>query len=186
MATAGSGTALGVIKKLAKKNPEIHIFVDETRPLLQGARLTTWELSKAHVKFSLICDSMAGFLMQQKKVDVVVVGADRITKNGDSANKIGTYTLAVLCHYHKIPFYIVAPLTTWDKDLTSGDQIPIEFREREEVLGLTHPEHKISWAYPHSKVFNPAFDWVPSDLIQGWVTDRGVFTQEDVKRGYIL
>ena len=183
LATAGRGTALGVIKELYKKNPKTHVFVGETRPLLQGGRLTTWELSKAHVNFSLICDSMAGFLMHQKKVDAVVVGADRIARNGDSANKIGTYSLAVLCHHHKIPFYIVAPLTTVDKNLVSGDLIPIEFRSKEEVLGFTHPDRSVSWVDPNTKVFNPAFDWVPSSLIQGWITDEGVFTQKDIKHG---
>lgn len=183
LATAGVGTALGVIKKLAQNNKETFVYVDETRPLLQGGRLTTWELIQAKVKFKLICDNMAGFLMKQGKVDAVVVGADRITSNGDSANKIGSYSLAVLCHFHKIPFYIAAPMTTVDSSLISGEEIPIEQRNPKEVMGFVSPLNEVIWAPLTAQVYNPAFDWVPSHLITAWITDRAVYKLKDVELG---
>lgn len=175
LATAGEGTALAVIKKVAKVYSKTLVYVDETRPLLQGARLTAWELKLSKVKHKLICDNMAGFLMLQNKVDAVLVGADRITAQGDSANKIGTYSLAVLCHHHKIPFYIVAPTTTIDSSLSSGSEIPIEERNPEEV--------RKTWADPTTEVYNPAFDWVPHELITGWITEDGYFENKDIEQG---
>ena len=175
LATAGEGTALAVIKKISEVYPKTLTYVDETRPLLQGARLTAWELNLKGAKHKLICDNMAGFLMLQKKVDAVFVGADRITSNGDSANKIGTYSLAVLCHHHKIPFYIVAPTTTIDSSLKSGGEIPIEERSASEV--------HMSWASPTTEVYNPAFDWVPNQLITGWITEEGYYEQQDLIQG---
>ena len=135
LAAAGGGTALGVISKAHQIFNDIHVYVDETRPLLQGARLTTWELSEQKIPFTLICDNMAARLMQQKKVDAVFVGADRIAANGDAANKIGTYSLAVNAKHHGVPFYVVAPSTTVDPELENGDGIPVEERSSEEVIG---------------------------------------------------
>lgn len=183
LATAGVGTALGVIKKLAKNNPSFHVFVDETRPLLQGARLTAWELDQAGIPHEIVCDNMAGFLMMQNKVDAVITGADRIAKNGDTANKIGTYTLAVLCHFHKIPFYIAAPITTVDPKMDSGLAIPIELRNENEVKGFVGSDSKFLWSPKNSKAYNPAFDWVPNGLITGWITDQGVYKAKDIEKG---
>lgn len=184
LATAGIGTALGVIKNLASEY-KLHVYVDETRPLFQGARLTSWELEKANIKFDLICDNMAGFLMLQKKVDAVLVGADRITANGDAANKIGTYSLAVLCHYHKIPFYVVAPSTTFDSAIDSGFEIPIEQRTSDEVRGYYNQSssQKVVWAKDSFNVYNPSFDWVPASLITGWITETKCFNNNDVENG---
>lgn len=186
LATAGRGTALGVIHKAFSQDKNIHVYVDETRPLLQGARLTTWELSKAKILYTLITDSMAGFLMKQKKVDKIFVGADRIAMNGDTANKIGTYSLAVLAKAHDIPFYVVAPRTTLDPQLESGDLIPIEERRAEEVLGLYMPGKPLhEWSTKGSKVYNPAFDITPAALITGWVFDTGVLSQKEVSQGVL-
>ncbi|NBW41441.1 S-methyl-5-thioribose-1-phosphate isomerase, partial [bacterium] len=144
LATAGCGTALGIITTAARLNDTLHVWVDETRPLLQGARLTAWELNQSGVSHALICDSMAGSLMAEGRVDCVIVGADRIAANGDFANKIGTYSLAVLAHYHKVPFYIAAPHTTIDSDCPSGKEIPIEQRSAEEVRGFVHTNNTFS------------------------------------------
>ncbi len=183
LATAGVGTALGVIKKFSDEFPDTMTYVDETRPLLQGARLTTWELALGKYKHKLICDNMAGFLMMQKKVDAILVGADRIASNGDSANKIGTYSLAVLAKYHNIPFYIVAPTTTVDSSVGSGLEIPIELRKPEEVQGFVSTNYSRLWANSSTEVYNPAFDWAPADLITGWITEQSYFNLEDVKGG---
>lgn len=184
LATAGVGTALGVIKQWAKSSTSpYHIYVDETRPLLQGGRLTAWELQKENLNYQIICDNMAGFLMQKKKVEAVIVGADRIAANGDTANKIGTYSLAVLCHYHQIPFYIAAPMTTVDPQIKTGFDIPIELRSEKEVKGFVSSTKEFLWAEEQAKAYNPAFDWVPSSLISGWVTDKGVFTKKDIQAG---
>ena len=136
LATVGMGTALGVIIQAHRKGKKIHVYVDETRPLLQGGRLTTWELIKAGVPHTLICDNMGAFLMKQNKINKVLLGADRIAMNGDFANKIGTYNLAVLCQHHNLPFYVVAPPTTVDVHCENGDQIPIEIRKEKEVRGV--------------------------------------------------
>jgi methylthioribose-1-phosphate isomerase len=170
LATAGFGTALGVIRAAYEEGRKIHVYIDETRPVLQGARLTAWELMREKIPCTLITDSMAGFLMQQGKIDLIIVGADRIAANGDTANKIGTYTLAVLARAHGIPFYIAAPLSTIDPALSDGSGIVIEERNPEEVILVggvrTAPEGVA--------VYNPAFDWTSHDLITAIVTEAGV------------
>jgi methylthioribose-1-phosphate isomerase len=171
LATGGIGTALGVIFTAANQGKKIRVFADETRPLLQGARLTTWELMKAGIDVTLICDNMAAWVMQQGWIDCVMVGADRIAANGDAANKIGTYNLAVLANHHKIPFYVIAPKSTFDLTITSGEEIPIEQRSREEV---TQGFGKRT-APAGVTVYNPAFDVTPGDLISGIVSEEGVF-----------
>lgn len=174
LATLGVGTALGVIKEAHKQNKNIHVWVDETRPLLQGGRLTAWELAQESIPHTLICDSMAAHLMQQGKVDRVFVGADRICANGDFANKIGTYNLAVLCKHHSIPFAVVAPSTTVDKNTPSGNDIQIEERAATEVKGFAHPHKGVQWAPENSAAFNPAFDVTPAELVTQWVIDTRV------------
>ena len=170
LATAGFGTALGVIFSAKEQGKKISVYVDETRPLLQGARLTTWELKKHRIEATLICDNMAGFLMKQKKIDLVIVGADRIAANGDTANKIGTYSLAVLAKAHKIPFYIAAPLSTFDLKIKNGEKIPIEERDGKEV---SRPFGK-QIAPQGIKVYNPAFDVTPAKLITAIITEKGI------------
>lgn len=166
LATAGIGTALGVIRRAHEQGKKIHVYVNETRPLLQGARLTAWELTQLKVPFTLITDSMAGTLMRSKRIQKVFTGADRIAKNGDAANKIGTYSLAVLARHHQIPFYIVAPHTTVDVHCDHGESIPIEQRNPGEVRGDTAPFD--------CAVYNPAFDITPIELITALVLDTGV------------
>jgi len=170
LATAGYGTALGVIKAAKDQGKRVSVFVTETRPLLQGARLTTWELRQEGIPVTLITDSMAGYFMQQRKIDCVIVGADRIAANGYTANKIGTYTLAVLANAHGIPFYVAAPTTTIDLSLTSGYQIPIEERSPEEV---THIQG-VAIAPEGIDVANPAFDITPNQYISAIITERGI------------
>ena len=166
LATVGIGTALGVIRRAFENGKKLHVYVDETRPLLQGARLTAWELTKLGIPFTLISDNMAGMLMAQKKIDIAFVGSDRIAANGDAANKIGTYSVAVLAHYHHIPFYVVAPATTVDKNCATGADIPIEERNGDEVRGLA--------GMRGCKVYNPAFDVTPRKLITALVLDSGL------------
>lgn len=170
LATTEYGTALGVIRAAHEQGKKIHVYADETRPLLQGARLTTWELMKEGIPVTLITDSMAGFLMSHGKVDKVLVGADRIASNGDTANKVGTYTLAVLARENKIPFYVVAPMSTIDFNISSGEEVVIEERNSKEVTCIcgkkVAPE-----AVP---VFNPAFDVTPNRYITAIVTERGI------------
>ena len=161
LVTAGCGTALGSVLRAHQQNKKIHVYVDETRPLLQGARLTTWELKRFGVPHTLICDNMAGFLMSQKRITKVFTGADRIARNGDFANKIGTYSVAVLAHFHKIPFYVVAPNTTFDSDCATGADIPVEERDADEVRGGMSPSNTDVW--------NPAFDVTPRSIISGIV-----------------
>ncbi len=170
LATAGYGTALGVIKQAKEQGKKIRVLATETRPLLQGARLTTWELKKAGIPFTLITDSMAGYFMKRGEVDCVIVGADRIAANGDTANKIGTYTLAVLAMENGIPFYVAAPTTTIDLSLTSGDEIPIEQRSPEEV---THIQG-VSIAPDGTQAANPAFDVTPHYYITAIITEKGI------------
>ncbi len=170
LATGGEGTALSAILQAARRNPRLHVWVDETRPYLQGARLTAYELHRSGVPFHLISDNMAASVMAAGKVDAVVLGADRITANGDTANKIGTYSLAVLAKYHGIPFYVVAPTSTFDLSMKHGGLIPIEERDPAEVttprgLPLTRAD------FP---VFNPSFDVTPGRLIRAIVCERGV------------
>ncbi len=172
LATAGIGTAIGVIDAAWQQGKKLHVFVDETRPLLQGARLTAWELQQATIPCTLICDNMAASLMQKGKIQKIVVGADRIAANGDFANKIGTYNLAVLAKHHKIPFYVAAPYTTVDKHCPNGDAIPIEQRNPEEVTGFGN-EH---WAPNNIGTYNPAFDVTPAELVTGWILDTGVIS----------
>jgi methylthioribose-1-phosphate isomerase len=170
LATHERGSALGVIYTAHMHEKDIHVFVDETRPLLQGARLTCWELDQWGVPYTLITDGMAGHFMRAGKIDMAVVGADRIAANGDTANKIGTYTAAVLAAHHGIPFYVAAPLTTVDFSLASGDGIPIEQRDPAEVRGYGDTV----WAPPEAPVANPAFDVTPAELIAGIITEAGV------------
>jgi len=171
LATIDYGTALGVMYRAKEEGRRFEVYACETRPLLQGARLTTWELKKKGIDVTLICDSMAATLMRMKKVDLVITGADRITANGDAANKIGTYNLAVLCQHHRIPFYIAAPASTFDLSLKDGSSIPIEQRQAQEITSLFF---KAPIAAKNVKVFNPAFDVTPNRLIAAIVTDRGV------------
>ncbi len=173
LATAGYGTALGVIRGAVEKGKNIKVFADETRPFLQGARLTAWELKKDGIDVTLIADNMAGHMMQQGLIDAVVVGADRIASNGDTANKIGTYTVAVLAKAHKIPFYVAAPLSTIDMDMKSGKDIPIEERNTKEI---THMAGK-RLAPTGINVRNPVFDVTPARLITGIITEKGVVTK---------
>ncbi|HEX8199120.1 MAG TPA: S-methyl-5-thioribose-1-phosphate isomerase [Isosphaeraceae bacterium] len=170
LATADYGTALAVIFTAHEQGKTVHVFADETRPLLQGARLTAWELQRRGVPVTLICDSMAAQVMKEGKVQLVVVGADRIAANGDTANKIGTYGVALLARAHAIPFYVAAPSSTFDLTLSDGSAIPIEQRDPGEVTrGLGRPIAPEGVA-----VYNPAFDVTPADLITGIITERGV------------
>ncbi|MEG3134417.1 S-methyl-5-thioribose-1-phosphate isomerase [Rouxiella sp. T17] len=175
LATAGVGTALGVIHHAHRQGKVSQVWVDETRPLLQGGRLTAWELGQLDIPYQLICDSMAASLMAKKLVDAVWVGADRIAANGDVANKIGTYNLAVLAHYHGIPFYVAAPHTTLDPDCPNGDAIPIEQRAAREVTGVSGSFGDVQWAPAEAQVYNPAFDVTPAALVTKWVLDAGSF-----------
>ena len=182
LATAGYGTALGVIKAAKDQGKKVSVFVTETRPLLQGARLTAWELKQEGIPVTLITDSMAGYFMRQKKIDCVIVGADRITANGDAANKIGTYTLAVLAKENKIPFYVAAPMSTIDLSLSSGDKIPIEERSPDEV---THIQG-VPIAPEGIRAANPAFDVTPHSYITAIITEKGIIKEpytEGLKRG---
>lgn len=183
LATAGVGTALGVISRGWQEGRVAHVWVDETRPLLQGGRLTAWELGELGIPYKLICDSMAASLMAQNLVDAIWVGADRIAANGDVANKIGTYSLAVLARYHGIPFYVAAPHTTLDPTCPDGTAIPIEQRAASEVTGVAGSFGEVQWAPDAAEVFNPAFDVTPAALISGWVLDTGVVLPAEVKNG---
>jgi methylthioribose-1-phosphate isomerase len=170
LATAGYGTALGVLRALKESGKQFEVFVNETRPFLQGARLTAWELKKEKIPATLITDNMAGYLMQTGKVDAVVVGCDRVAANGDVANKIGTYTLAVLAQRHGIPFYVAGPTSSIDMDCPSGKDIPIEQRDPREV---SHIFGK-ALAPKGIRVFNPAFDVTAQELIAAIITETGV------------
>ncbi|AHM72519.2 S-methyl-5-thioribose-1-phosphate isomerase [Yersinia hibernica] len=184
LATAGIGTAIGVLLRAHQQGKIKQVWVDETRPLLQGGRLTAWELGELGIPYQLICDSMAASLMAQGKVDAIWVGADRIAANGDVANKIGTYSLAVLAHYHRIPFYVAAPHTTSDPGCPNGAAIPIEQRNASEVKGVSGSFGHCQWAPEAAAVYNPAFDVTPAALITGWVLDSGVVTPEQVAAGF--
>jgi methylthioribose-1-phosphate isomerase len=172
LATGGIGTAFGIIKTAFDNGLVDHVFADETRPLLQGLRLTAFELDKNGIPFTLQTDSSAAELMKQGKVDLVITGADRIALNGDSANKIGTYNLAILANYHKIPFYIAAPSTTIDRTIASGEEIIIEYRNKEELLTVG----QTAITSDNYQAFTPAFDVTPAHLISGIITEEGVFT----------
>jgi methylthioribose-1-phosphate isomerase len=171
LATAGYGTALGVIRGAVEQGKHVVVFADETRPFLQGARLTAWELVRDGIQTTVITDNMSGALMRQGKVDLVVVGADRIAANGDTANKIGTYGVAVLAREHNIPFYVAAPLSTIDLDTPDGDHIPIEERNGREVTHLGSTQLAAAGAL----VWNPGFDITPYRFIAGIITERGIF-----------
>jgi methylthioribose-1-phosphate isomerase len=171
LATAGYGSALGVIRAAVERGKRIAVFADETRPFLQGARLTAWELVREGIDTTVITESMAGPLMRAGEIDVVVVGADRIAANGDTANKIGTYTVAVLAHEHKIPFYVAAPLSTIDLATEDGDRIPIEERDRREITHIGSARLTPEGAH----VRNPAFDVTPARYITGFITEKGIF-----------
>jgi len=178
LATAGHGTALGVVRSARDAGKRISVIASETRPYLQGARLTAWELIQEKIPVTLIADNMAGHLMRLGKVDLVLVGADRIAANGDVANKIGTYTLAVLAERHRIPFYVAAPLSTIDISAADGNAIPIEERSPAEVTGYAGTR----WAPEGVAVANPAFDITPAELVSGLVTEKGVVTKPDARK----
>lgn len=170
LATADYGTALAVIRSAVEDGKKVHVYADETRPFLQGARLTMWELMKDNIDCTLISDNMSGHLMSKGKIDLIVVGADRIAANGDSANKIGTYSVAVLAKYHGIPIYFAAPISTIDINCPDGSKIPIEERSIDEV-------RKVNGTFicpQNAKAFNPSFDVTPNSLIAGIITERGI------------
>jgi len=170
LATAGYGTALGIIRAAFEEGKNIEVYVDETRPFLQGARLTCWELAKENIPVTLITDNMAGYMMQQGRISMVITGADRIAGNGDTVNKIGTYTAAVLAKEHGLPFYVAAPLATVDFSLERGSQIPIEEREPREVKEINGQLITL----PEIKALNPAFDLTPASYITAIITEKGI------------
>jgi methylthioribose-1-phosphate isomerase len=178
LATAGHGTALGVIRSSRDQGKRVSVIACETRPYLQGARLTVWELIQEKIPVTLITDNMAGHLMRLGKIDLVLVGADRIAVNGDVANKIGTYTLAVLAERHRIPFYVAAPLSSIDTSAADGNAIPIEERGAAEVTGYAG----VRWAPEGVGVVNPAFDITPAELVSGLFTEKGAMTRPDARK----
>jgi len=173
LATAGQGTALSIIFEAHKEGKKFRVYADETRPLLQGARLTAWELQQANIEVTVICDNMAGWLMKQGKIDMVITGADRIAANGDTANKIGTYSLSILAREHGIPFYVAAPSSTFDLSTATGAQIPIEQRAADEVIRYGN----IQIAPDGVGVYNPAFDVVQAKDITAIVTEKGIIEE---------
>ena len=170
LATAGHGTALGVFRSAVEAGKKISVIADETRPFLQGARLTAWEMVQENIPVTLISDNMSGHLMSHGEIDAIVVGTDRVAGNGDVANKIGTYMVAVLAQRHNISFYVACPLSTIDRSITSGKDIPIEERPEDEVTGY----RDCQWAAKGVKVRNPAFDVTPAELVTGLITEKGV------------
>jgi methylthioribose-1-phosphate isomerase len=170
LATGGIGTALAVIYAAHNQGKKISVYADETRPLLQGARLTSWELMQEGIDVTLICDNMAGMVMKQGKIDKVIVGTDRVAKNGDVANKIGTYSVAVLAKEHGIPFYVALPYSTFDKNIPTGDDIPIEERSPDEITNWGG----VQTAPKGVKVYSPAFDITPRELVTAYITDKGI------------
>jgi methylthioribose-1-phosphate isomerase len=178
LATAGHGTALGVIRSAVAMGKKLMVYADETRPFLQGARLTAWELVQENIPVTLITDNMSGHLMSRGEIDAIVVGADRVAANGDVANKIGTYMVSVLAHRHKIPFYVACPLSTIDLSIADGTQIPIEERPAAEVRGFGGVE----WAPAGVSIRNPAFDVTPAELVTALITEKGVVTTPDQKK----
>ncbi len=178
LATLGIGTALGIISEGYKRGKISHVYVCETRPYLQGARLTSWELMMEKIPFTLICDNTAGWIMKKKKIDAIIIGADRIARNGDTANKIGSYSLAILARYHSIPFYIAAPSDTFDLNIKSGNDIKIEERSANEII-------KINSKYiapPQTNTYHPAFDVVPNTLISAIITEKGIIEKPNEKK----
>lgn len=175
LATAGHGTALGVIRSAVAAGKRVSVITDETRPFLQGARLTAWEMVQEQIPVTLITDNMAGHLMAHGEIDAVIVGTDRVAANGDVANKIGTYMVAVLAHRHRIPFYVACPLSTIDLSVPSGREIPIEERAPQEVTGFREAQ----WAAGGVQVRNPSFDVTPADLVTALITEKGVIEAPD-------
>lgn len=175
LATAGHGTALGVIRSAVEAGKRVSVLADETRPVLQGARLTAWELMRDGISVTLIADSAAGLLLSRGEIDLVIVGADRVAANGDTANKIGTYPLAVMAQRHGIPFYVACPLSTIDLSVDHGGLIPIEERGPEEVVGFAG----VRWAPEGVGVRNPAFDVTPAALVSALITEKGVLSRPD-------
>lgn len=176
LATAGMGTALAPMYVAHEQGRKFKVFSDETRPLIQGGRLTSFELAENGVDVTVIADSMAAVVMREKKVDVVITGADRVARNGDAANKIGTYGVAMLAKAHGIPFYIAAPKSTFDGSLPSGDKIPIEQRNERELRFVG----EVRTAPDSAKVYNPAFDVTPANLIKGWITEDGILKADEI------
>ncbi|MDO9102095.1 MAG: S-methyl-5-thioribose-1-phosphate isomerase [Candidatus Nitrotoga sp.] len=176
LATAGHGTALGIIRSAVEAGKKISVIAGETRPFLQGARLTAWEMVQEKIPVTLITDNMAGFMMSRGEVDAVVVGTDRVAANGDVANKIGTYMVAVLAQRHHIPFYVACPLSTIDMSIESGVDIPIEERHADEVKGF----RDFHWAAQGVQIRNPSFDITPAELVTALITEKGVIHQPDV------
>jgi len=185
LATAGEGTALSVLYEAKKRGKKFRVYADESRPLLQGARLTAWELKQAGIDVTVICDDMAAVLMKQGKIDMVITGADRIAANGDAANKIGTYGLSVLAKAHKIPFYIAAPSSTFDLKTNTGKNIPIEQRPADEIRFYNEKQ-----TVPEGvKVYNPAFDVTPAENITAIITERGVIEKPNkskIKKHFVV
>ena len=179
IATAGYGTAEGVMRSAVGDDKKIHVYIDETRPVLHGARLTAWELMQENIPCTLIADNMAGYFLYRDMIDLAIVGADRIARNGDVANKIGTYSLAVLCKEHGIPFYVAAPLSSIDFSIESGADIPIEERDPREV---THVLGKVQIAPDGVRVANPAFDVTPARYITAIITEKGAFQPKDLHK----
>jgi methylthioribose-1-phosphate isomerase len=178
LATAGQGTALSLMFEAHKKGRKFRVYADETRPLLQGARLTAWELKQAGIEVTVICDNMAGWLMKQGKINAVITGADRIAANGDTANKIGTYSLSILAREHGVPFYIAAPSSTFDLKIKSGTEVPIEQRSAEEVTTFAGSKT----APDGVDVYNPAFDITDARNITAIITEKGVIEKPDIKK----
>lgn len=178
LATAGHGTALGVIRSAVEEGKSISVIADETRPFLQGARLTAWEMVQENIPITLITDNMAGHFMSLGEIDAVIVGTDRVAANGDVANKIGTYMVAVLAHRHKIPFYVACPLSTIDMTIPSGKQIPIEERSPNEVRGF----RDYHWAADGVSIKNPAFDVTPAELVTAIITEQGVVFRPNAQK----
>ncbi len=178
LATAGEGTALSVIFEAQQQGKKFKVFADETRPLLQGARLTAWELARAGVDTTVICDNMAGSLMQQGKIGLVITGADRIAANGDAANKIGTYALSVLAKAHDIPFYIAAPSSTFDLSIETGSDIPIEQRDADELRFFADKQI----APADVNIYNPAFDVTPAENITAIITEKGIIEKPNIEK----
>ncbi len=178
LATAGHGTALGVIRSAVEAGKKISVIADETRPFLQGARLTAWEMVQEDIPVTLISDNMSGHLMSHGEVDVIIVGTDRVAGNGDVANKIGTYMVAVLSKRHNIPFYVACPLSTIDRSILSGSDIPIEERPIDEITGY----RDFQWAAKGVSVRNPAFDVTPADLVTGLITEKGVIFSPNTEK----
>jgi len=178
LATAGHGTALGIIRSAVEVDKQISVIVGETRPLLQGARLTVWKMVQEKIPVTLITDNMTGYLMSRGEIDAVVVGADRVAANGDVANKIGTYMVAVLAKRHSIPFYVACPLSTIDLAAPNGAAIPVEERNPDEVIGF----QECQWAAKEVNVWNPTFDITPADLVTAMITEKGIVEQTNSDR----